>query len=180
MAIQLPLLIGLAASSAAYTAWRRTSRLELRRMPTGGISTYRVGRYCGPGWGFVRQDVESGRIARMPDAIDAIDDACRHHDQCYFDRGWFYRDCNVRLARELAEIIRGPTSTAQQRVDAAVMAAVFAVEADAIDPWLRPAVDLGTAISTRLHAGVDTMFQGTTTMFWVIEQEIYRINGVPR
>jgi hypothetical protein len=116
----------------------------------------------------------------MPDAIDAIDDACRHHDQCYFDRGWFSRDCNVHLTRELVEIVRAPTSTAQQRVDAAVMAAVFAVEADGIDPWLRPMVDLGLAVRARLRAAIDSLFQGTTTMLWVIEQEIYRINGVPR
>lgn len=182
MAFQLPLLMGLAAGSAVYTEWRRISRLEVRRMPKGGISTYRGGRYCGPGWGwsFVRKDVESGKIAHMPEAIDVIDDACRRHDQCYDDNGWFFRDCNVRLARELVEIVRAPTNTAQQRMDAAVMAAVFAVEADGIDPWLRPAVDLASAVRLRLCAAVDSLFQGTTTMLWVIEQEIYRINGVPR
>jgi hypothetical protein len=111
----------------------------------------------------------------MPDAIDAIDQACRRHDQCYFDHGWFTQTCNVQLATDLVTIIRSPASSPQQRVDAAVMAAVFAVEAELIDPWLGPAVRLGTATLTSLRSAFDEMFQGAATMYWLMEQEIYRI-----
>jgi len=64
----------------------------------------------------VRKDVESGWIARMPDAIDAIDESSRHHDQCYFNYGWFTRECNVTLVTDLVAIVRSPVSTPQQRV----------------------------------------------------------------
>ncbi len=113
----------------------------------------------------------------MPDAVDVIDEACRRHDQCYFDHGWFSRECNVRLAANLVAIIRSPTSAPQQRVDAAVMAAVFAVEADLIDPWLRPAARLGVSTLVSIRSTIDEMFRGAATMYWVIEQEIYRIYG---
>ncbi len=179
MAIQFPLLLGLGGASAAV-AWRRHSRLEVRSLPDAGYSTYRGGRYCGPGWGFVRQDVERGKIAALPDALDAIDEACRHHDQCYHDNGWWSQQCNVRLAAELAVIVRSPMSTPQQRVDAAVMAAVFAIEAVGVDPWLRPASDSVGVIGTTTRSAVDAAFQNTATMYRAIEVAICQLYGVTR
>ena len=66
------------------------SRLELRRKENG-LSTYREGIYCGPGWGFTIEDVKSGKIQDLPGAFDAIDQACRLHDQCFMNA----TACNV-------------------------------------------------------------------------------------
>jgi hypothetical protein len=109
------------------------SHLEWKRMPGGGTSTYRRGLYCGPGWGFVRMDVISGRIRNLPAAIDAIDAACARHDQCYDDRGYFTGACNAALARDLARIVIANDSTPQQRLDAAIMAGIFQLEALSLD-----------------------------------------------
>jgi len=116
-----------------FRPWNRFTRLEWRKMPGGGVSTYRGGRYCGPGWGFTRDDVVSGRIRELPAAIDAIDAACRSHDQCYADRGYFTAECNRALASDLLEVILSKDSTAQQRIDAAIMAAIFEVESLTLD-----------------------------------------------
>jgi hypothetical protein len=112
---------------------RTMSKLEVKPMPGGGISTYRGGVYCGPGWGFTREDVLSGRIKEMPAAIDAIDAACQRHDQCYADRGYFTYSCNMALSRDLAAVIVGRHSTPQQRLDAAIMAGIFRFEALTLD-----------------------------------------------
>jgi hypothetical protein len=112
--------------------FRYFSKLEVRRTEHG-FSTYRGGLYCGPGWGFVRQDVLSGKIREMPAAIDAIDAACRTHDQCYNDFGYLTRSCNQALARDLARVMVARDSTAQMRYDAAIMAGIFQLEALTID-----------------------------------------------
>jgi hypothetical protein len=74
----------------------------------------------------------------MPQAIDAIDNACRLHDQCYANNGYFSASCNLALTRNLSAIIINPRSTSQQRRDAAIMAAFFFIEARAVDPVVSP------------------------------------------
>lgn len=110
------------------------SKLQAKKMAGGGTSTYAGGNYCGPGWGFTRQDVEAGKVAQLPEAVDAIDRACKAHDQCYADNGYLTLKCNVALAAELKKIVLSPTSTTQQRIDAYIMAAVFEWEARHVDP----------------------------------------------
>jgi hypothetical protein len=109
------------------------SKLEVKREPNSGISTYQGGHYCGPGWGFTLEDVRSGRIKELPAAIDAIDAACKNHDQCYADSGYFSIDCNRKLISELTAVVVDEASSPQQRQDAAIMAAIFAVEVSTVD-----------------------------------------------
>jgi hypothetical protein len=111
-----------------------TSKLQWDSQPGKGTSTYAGGLYCGPGWGFTKEDVISGKIKELPKAIDAIDEACAIHDQCYQDFGYFSSSCNEALALNLVKIIKNPKSTAQQRLDAVIMAAIFHIEAKRIDP----------------------------------------------
>jgi hypothetical protein len=119
--------------NASALVFRTASRLEWKRAPGGGVSSYRRGLYCGPGWGFTREDVLSGRIAKLPEAIDAIDAACQRHDQCYHDRGYFTYDCNLALSRDLVAILTARGSTPQQRLDAVIMAGIFGFEALTLD-----------------------------------------------
>lgn len=109
------------------------SKLEVKQMPNGGTSNYAGGHYCGLGWGFTLEDVRSGRIKEMPAAIDAIDAACKNHDQCYADSGYFSIDCNRKLISELTTVVLSESSSPQQRLDAAIMAAIFSAEVSAID-----------------------------------------------
>jgi|GEM_PF-5445281 len=39
------------------------------------------------------------------------------------------------------------------------MAAIFATEADNFDPWLRPAVQLGTVTIVSMHTAFDELFR---------------------
>ncbi|HEX2555930.1 MAG TPA: hypothetical protein VHL98_19695 [Microvirga sp.] len=109
------------------------SNLEMSRKPNGGISTYKKGLYCGPGWGFTIQDLLDGKIKEMPKAIDAIDEACRLHDTCYQEHGYFTQGCNLVLTVDLVKVVFSNSSTPNQRVDAAIMAAIFLVESQTID-----------------------------------------------
>jgi hypothetical protein len=145
----------------------RNSNLEWKNKPSGGTSTYENGLYCGPGWGFTIEDVRSGKIKELPAAIDAIDAACKIHDQCYQDHGYFTQQCNVNLAKSLVEIIRSPSSKQQQRLDATIMAAVFAVEAIVIDPGVKTTVTTYTYIKTQISG---LWGKGTLTMQQVIQE----------
>jgi len=133
------------------------SNLQFQIEPNGGLSVYKPGYYCGPGWGFTKQDIVSGRIKQLPGAYDAIDNACKNHDQCYADNGYFSLSCDFRLVGNLAEIVTSPNSSSQKRLDAAVMAAYFAIEIQ-VDPKLRTVVDiyhlLLPGIRTMANAGV--------------------------
>lgn len=148
------------------------SKLQWKKQPAGGTSTYEGGMYCGPGWGYVRQDVTSGRIAELPEAIDAIDRACRSHDQCYQDNGYLTLKCNVRLASELLLIVADPKSTPQQRNDAYVMAAIFQLEAMTLDA----AVFVPKEGYRKLHTLiVATWDKGTRTMASIIQEAHIRL-----
>ena len=115
------------------------SKLQWIRKQGQGVSTYAGGLYCGPGWGFTKEDVISGKIKALPKAIDAIDEACAIHDQCYQDYGYFSSSCNEGLAMNLVKIIKNPKSSSQQRLDAVIMAAIFSIESKKIDPLVYPA-----------------------------------------
>ena len=108
------------------------SRLQLRSA-RDGLSVYRDGIYCGPGWGFTIDDVKSGRIREMPEAFDAIDGACRLHDQCFMDHGYFSLSCDLALNRRLTQVVFALDSTPGQRFDAVIMAAYFVVQTALID-----------------------------------------------
>jgi hypothetical protein len=143
------------------------SKLQWEKKVSGGISTYQGGLYCGPGWGFTLEDVKSGRIQKMPQAIDAIDQACRIHDQCYADHGYFTASCNIALAGNLSKIIKDPNSTPQQRMDAAIMAAFFMVEARKVDPYAEGVKYSYTFMKTTILA---MWKSGSRTLGQIIEQ----------
>ena len=114
----------------------QVSKLEAKvkvNKPDGtiGVSTYEGGRYCGPGWGFTKAQAEAGWIG--PKGVDAIDEACRAHDICYGTHGYLTQSCNIALTRDLSRIVKAPDSTPQMRIDAAIMAGIFALEAATID-----------------------------------------------
>lgn len=106
--------------------------IRIRKLPNGkrgfGVSTYMESNYCGPHWGFTSQDVLSGTIAEMPEAINAIDKACQAHDQCYADHGYFNQACNEQLRTDLLRIVSDPHSSSSERMDASIMAGIFWTE----------------------------------------------------
>lgn len=136
-------------------------------MPSGGTSSYKDGKYCGPGWGFTIEDVRSGKIKEMPAALDAIDAACKAHDQCYQDHGYFTQECNLNLAKTLREIVQSPSSSKQQRMDAAIIAAVFEVEAIYFDPLAKPASNTYRYVKTQISG---LWGKGKMTMQQVIQE----------
>lgn len=133
------------------------------RVGRKGLSVYRGGNYCGPGWGFTSQDVESGRILRMPQAFDAIDQVCRLHDQCFADQGYFAISCDFALTRRLTDVVFKSESTPTQRLDAVVIAAYFLVQIALID--------LPVASYRSIHKRLKTKFFEGAQMLHVIEQE---------
>lgn len=84
------------------------------------LSTYRGGNYCGPGW-CGPNGATSG--PRLPS--DAIDEKCRDHDQCYAERGYFDRECDLTLIERLTKLAVDPQAPGQQRRDARIMANWF-------------------------------------------------------
>jgi hypothetical protein len=108
------------------------SNLEIKRKGQGW-STYKNGVYCGPGWGYTVQDVLDDKIKNLPEAIDAIDEACKLHDTCYQENGWCTQGCNLVLTANLAKVVVDPKSTPQQRLDATIMAAIFFIESQTVD-----------------------------------------------
>ena len=142
------------------------SGLEWKRMPEGGISTYRGGRYCGPGWGFTREDVWRGRIKELPAALDAVDAACQRHDQCYQDHGYFTYDCNIALSRDLVAVLVARSSTPRQRLAAAIMAGIFQFEALTLDPFVGLYRDLKNSFETQF-----ARYSMENVIQWHLEQQ---------
>jgi hypothetical protein len=97
------------------------------------VSTYKGGKYCGPGWGFTYKDILDGKIRQLPGAVDAIDEACKLHDYCYEENGYFTQGCNLVLTYDLVGVVINTGSTPQQRLDAVLMAAVFFIESQTVD-----------------------------------------------
>lgn len=70
-------------------------------IPTAsGLPIY--GNYCGPGHGD-----DSGNTA----PFDAVDAACRRHDLCYRDKGYFHCGCDRDLILEMQTAIPATPST---------------------------------------------------------------------
>lgn len=142
------------------------SKLELARQSSGGTSTYKGGNYCGPAWGYTYQDILDGKIKELPAAVDAIDEACKAHDYCYQENGYFTQGCNLVLSADLAKVVIAQDSTPQQRVDAAVMAAVFLIETQTID--------LGVILKEEAGRMRDRMLGYMGTQAHTLEQAIQR------
>lgn len=142
------------------------TNLEFSRKTPDGISTYKKGLYCGPGWGFTYQDVLDGKIKKLPEAVDAIDAACKAHHQCYKDNGYFTQGCNLVLSVDLVKIISAESSTNQQRIDAVIMAAIFFVETQTID--------LGVMAKREIDTMRDRMLGYLSTSLFSLEQAIQR------
>jgi len=115
------------------TSRSELTKLTISRKSQQAVSTYRGGNYCGPGWGFTYKDILEGNIRNMPDAIDAIDEACKAHDYCYEENGYFAQGCNLVLSYDLVQVITDEQSSSQQRIDATIMAAIFFIESQTID-----------------------------------------------
>jgi hypothetical protein len=112
------------------------SRLEWSKktaVTSNATSTYKGGNYCGPGWGFTYKDILDGRVRQLPAAIDAIDEACKVHDYCYEENGYFTQGCNLVLTYDLVKVVVSKDASPQQRVDAVLMAAIFFIESQTID-----------------------------------------------
>jgi hypothetical protein len=150
----------------------RNTNLEWRRGDTG-ISTYKKGVYCGPGWGYTYQDILDGKIQTMPEAIDAIDAACRAHDECYAENGYLTQGCNLVLTTDLVSVVTSPSSTPQQRADAALMAAIFFIELQTIDVGAMAAKE---ASRTRERI-LGYIGRKTHTLEQAIKREIMRRSG---
>ncbi|MET0257938.1 MAG: hypothetical protein ABW179_05090 [Methylobacterium sp.] len=71
------------------------------------------GNYCGPG---------SRGVGRPP--VDALDEACMHHDACSpaVGTGLPSCGCNARLAQEASRVARSPRIDTEQRVAAEFVA----------------------------------------------------------
>lgn len=69
------------------------------------------GNYCGPG-------------NKGGEPIDAIDNACKQHDMCYHYHGRHDNDCNEKLIKELAGLLKGKL-TFKQRYFAQLMLLYF-------------------------------------------------------
>lgn len=76
-----------------------------------GLPIY--GNYCGPGHG--------DPTGQTP-PIDAVDAACRSHDQCYDQRGYFNCGCDRNLIASLPAAIAATPTTQGKAGGVAVMA----------------------------------------------------------
>lgn len=160
MALGLMLIAGSTQGDFSKLSWSKKSSVIGR-----GTSTYRGGNYCGPGWGFTYRDILDGKIAKMPAAVDAIDEACMLHDYCYAENGYFTQGCNLVLTVNLVDVVTNASSTPQQRLDAALMAAVFFIESQTLDLAVmgkREMIRLKHELEAMLSASAMTLEQAIT------------------
>lgn len=128
------------------------------------MSVYRGGTYCGPGWGFTRQDLEAKNLTELPQALDAIDLACQAHDQGYKDNGYWDIASDKKLISDLRVVVRTPTASFQQRFDAVVISSYFVVQSN---------VTIRVSETKKLYQSIQAMFMlGQFTMQQVIEHHI--------
>ncbi|GJD56739.1 hypothetical protein [Methylobacterium dankookense] len=157
-------------SFAATMLMNLPTNLEYNKKENGGVSTYKKGVYCGPGWGYTYRDILDGKIKTMPAAVDAIDNACKAHDECYAEHGYFTQGCNLVLTVDLVKVVTSADSTPQQRADAAIMAAIFFIESQTID--------LGKMSKQQYDAMRDRivgyMGQSANTLEQAIQRELMR------
>ena len=148
------------------------TKLGYEKKPKG-VSTYKGGLYCGPEWGYTYQDILDGKISKLPDAIDAIDEACKNHDYCYQENGYLTQGCNLVLTVDLVKVITNESSTGQQRLDAAIMAALFFIESQSVD-----LVVLGKEKMSRLKLDIEAMLlSGSMTLQRAIIEVLSRQGG---
>ena len=79
----------------------------------GGTGLIIYGNYCGPG---------HGDDTGMTPPIDAVDAACRAHDLCYRDRGYFSCSCDYALITSMGAAIMATPTVEGQAAGIAVMA----------------------------------------------------------
>lgn len=72
------------------------------------------GNWCGPGHG-------------GGPTVDALDAACKKHDECYDRRGYFDCDCDKSLTREVDTLITSRRLTGRARAAALAVRAYFSV-----------------------------------------------------
>ena len=155
---------------------RHSKLLNPTIKPNGGISTYKGGNYCGPGWGFTYKDVLDGTISKLPKAIDAIDEACKAHDYCYEENGYFTQGCNLVVTYDLVQVVVGEQSSPSERLDAAIMAAVFYVESQSWDVVVLTA-EQATKMWQRIHSFIS--IQGATFETAIKKELNARGAGIP-
>ena len=90
-----------------------------------GIPIY--GNWCGPGHG-------------GGEPIDAVDEVCRRHDQCYDERGYFDCSCDRDLIARMPDAIINPGTPTLGKVAGAAAAAVFAITPCVCRRWCFPFV----------------------------------------
>lgn len=76
---------------------------------------------------------DKNALRSLPKAVDAIDEACKAHDTCYEENGYLTQGCNLVLTVDLVKVVLSENSSAQQKADAAIMAAIFFIESQTID-----------------------------------------------
>jgi hypothetical protein len=106
--------------TAMEAALSQGAATEVRTAAGEKISIPVYGNWCGPGHG-------SGT------PVDAVDDACRRHDQCYAKNGYFNCNCDAKLLADL-----GPAaakSGAAGRLAATAIGAYFSVAPCAYHPF---------------------------------------------
>lgn len=84
------LLLGLAAPAQADRLFRDTQE-GTNPDTAGDYAVY--GNWCGPN--------HPKTMDPPPEALDLVDQACRRHDYCYAERGYFNCDCDMDLVDEL-------------------------------------------------------------------------------
>lgn len=153
-------------TGSSWGDWSKLSWSAKQSVNGIGTSTYRGGVYCGPKWGFTYKDILDGRIRDLPTAVDAIDEACKLHDYCYEENGYFTQGCNLVLTVDLVKVAIGKDSTPQQRLDAVLMAAVFFVESQTID--------VGVLAKNQIAEMRDRLMGRISQMGMTLEQAITR------
>lgn len=68
---------------------------------TDGVALH--GRFCGPGHPFVDRIGSDGERARLSSIqpLDSLDAACKAHDLCYIEQGYFDPGCDRAVASRL-------------------------------------------------------------------------------
>jgi hypothetical protein len=82
-------------------------------LPSAGIPVY--GNHCGPGFG----------DPNVP-AVDAVDQVCKDHDNCYDDKGYSNCGCDRALIASMTAAAATPGLSAQARSTALAAISYFA------------------------------------------------------
>jgi hypothetical protein len=66
-----------------------------KKTKTSELSFPVYGNYCGPLY---------PSKGMKPTPIDEVDSACKNHDQCYGDQGYFNKNCDLKIIQDLKAI----------------------------------------------------------------------------